>query len=147
MFIFVLHETTSLFFECIIEIHLQLKICPKYFIVCDMLRKIKKSSKFISIRDYPIMMENQYSISIPLVHKILCIFIFYFFLLFLFLFLAFSFNDYRRRRRWRRRRLSPFRFPVARHCQLSLWPRPTPINCTNGKSTVRSSQPKMIDVL
>lgn len=31
-----------------------------------------------------------------------------------------------------------------RHCQPSLWPRPTPINCTNGKSTVRSSQPKMM---
>ncbi|KAG7204752.1 hypothetical protein KM043_005165 [Ampulex compressa] len=31
-----------------------------------------------------------------------------------------------------------------RHCQASLWPRPTPINCTNGKSTVRSSQPKMM---
>lgn len=31
-----------------------------------------------------------------------------------------------------------------RHCQPSLWPSPTPINCTNGKSTVRSSQPKMM---
>lgn len=36
------------------------------------------------------------------------------------------------------------RAPAGRHCQASLWPRPAPINSTNGKSTVRSSQPKMM---
>ena len=35
-------------------------------------------------------------------------------------------------------------YSAGRHCQASLWPRPAPINCTNGKSTVRSSQPKMM---
>lgn len=33
---------------------------------------------------------------------------------------------------------------AGRHCRVSLWPRPAPINCANGKSTVRSSQPKMM---
>ena len=41
-------------------------------------------------------------------------------------------------------RVGPPSLAGCRHCQPSLWPKPTSINCTNGKSTVRSSQPKMM---